>query len=124
VTNKLSTLGSVVVALIVSASTFSPSHAAGQAITMGLGASSGLLLERPLKTILIGDPNIVDVFQRSDRSVILQPLHPGATNVVFLDEKSIVIANVRILVCNTAASPVANGHDPACEDLNATNPPT
>jgi Flp pilus assembly secretin CpaC len=95
------------VVLISFASTVSPGRAADQAITMGLGASSGLRLERPFKTILIGDPDIVDVVKRSDRSVILQSLNLGATNVIFLDEESIAIANVRILVCKTAASPVA-----------------
>jgi len=95
------------VALISFASTFSPGRAADQANTMGLGASSGLRLERPFKTILIGDPDIVDVVKRSDRSVIVQSLNLGATNLIFLDEGSIAIANVRILVCKTAASPVA-----------------
>ena len=111
VIKKLSTFGSAV-ALIFLASTFSPSCAADQAITMGLGASSGLLLGRPFKTILIGDPDIVDVLERSDRSVILRSLNLGATNVIFLDQGSIAVANVRILVCKTAASPVAYGVDP------------
>ena len=72
---------------------------------MGKGTGFG-------KTILIGDPNIVDVLERSDRSVILEPLNVGATNVIFLDQGSIAIANVRIRVCKTAASPVANRPDP------------
>ena len=108
---KLSTFG-FALALIAFVSTFSPICAADQAITMGLGASSGLRLERPFKTILIGDPNIVDVLERSDRSVILQSLNLGATNVIFLDAGSIAIANVRIVVCRTAASPVAYRPDP------------
>ena len=110
-------------ALIFFASTFPLSCAADQAITMALGASSGLLLERPFKTILIGDPKIIDVLEQSDRSVILQPLSLGATNVIFLDERSIVIANVRILVCKTVTSPIAYGNDPDCGHVNA-NPPT
>jgi Flp pilus assembly secretin CpaC len=109
VIKKLSTFGSAL-ALISFVSMFSPICAADQAITMGLGGSSGLRLERPFKAILIGDPNIVDVLERSDRSVILEPLNVGATNVIFLDEGS--IANVRVLVCKTAASPVANRPDP------------
>lgn len=119
----LSTFGPVV-ALIFLASTFSVSLAANQAITIGLGASSGLLLDRPFKTILIGDPKIVDVLERSDRSVILQSLNLGATNVIFLDERSIVIANVRIVVCKTATRPIAYNDDPDCGRVNATNPPT
>ena len=110
------------VALIFFASTFS--CAASQAITIGLGASSGLLLERPFKTMLIGDPNIVDILKRSDRSVILHSLNLGETNVIFLDETSIVIANVRILVCKTATSPIAYGDGSDCGHVNAPNPPT
>jgi Flp pilus assembly secretin CpaC len=123
VTKKLCTVGSAV-ALIFFASTLSLSCAANQAITLGLGASSGLRLERPFRTILIGDPDIVDVVKRSDRSVILQPLNPGATNVIFLDERSIVIANVHVLVCRKAASPIAYGDNPDCGDAGATNSPT
>jgi len=122
VIKKLGMFGSAV-ALIFFASTFE-SCAADQAIILGLGASSGLRLEHAFKTILIGDPNIVDVLERSDHSVILQSLHLGATNVIFLDERSIVIANVRILVCKTAASPIAYGDDPDCRHVNATTPPT
>ena len=78
--------------------------AADQSIILRLGAGSTLLLERPFKTVLIGDPNIVDVLTLSDRSVILQPLNLGATNIIFLDETSIVITNVRVLVYGTGAS--------------------
>ena len=74
---KLNTFG-LAVALIFFASTFSPIYAATQAITLELGASSGLLLDRPFKTILIGDPDIVDVLERGDRSVIFQSLKLGA----------------------------------------------
>jgi Flp pilus assembly secretin CpaC len=78
--------------------------AADQTIILRLGAGATLLLERPFKTVLIGDPNIVDVLTQSDRSVILQPLNLGATNIIFLDETSIAITNVRVLVYGTGAS--------------------
>jgi Flp pilus assembly secretin CpaC len=78
--------------------------AADQTIILRLGAGSKLLLERPFKTVLIGDPNVVDVLTLSDRSVILQPLNLGATNIIFLDETSIAITNVRILVYGTSTS--------------------
>ena len=120
---KLNTFG-LAVALIFFASTFSPIYAATQAITLELGASSGLLLDRPFKTILIGDPDIVDVLERGDRSVIFQSLNLGATNVIFLDGRSITIANVRILVCKTVTSPITYGDDPSCGHVNTTRPPT
>ena len=73
--------------------THSISGAADQEITLRLGAGSTLMLERPFKTVLIGDPDVVDVRAQGDRSVILVPLDLGATNVVFVDEQSIAIAN-------------------------------
>jgi|HubBroStandDraft_3_1064219.scaffolds.fasta_scaffold383646_2 Flp pilus assembly secretin CpaC len=78
--------------------THSISGAADQEITLRLGAGSTLMLERPFKTVLIGDPDVVDVRAQGDRSVILVPLDLGATNVVFVDEQSIAIANVRVVV--------------------------
>ena len=114
-----------IIALIFFAATFSPSWAAGQPIVLGLGTPSGLLLERPFKTIWIGDRNIIDVLKRSDRSVILQPRNLGATNVIFLDERSIVVANVAILVCKAAVNDIAYRDRPDCGHFNAsTNPPT
>jgi hypothetical protein len=40
----------------------------------------------------------VNVEARSDRPVVLEPLNPGATNPVFIDDAGIAIANIRILV--------------------------
>jgi Flp pilus assembly secretin CpaC len=77
--------------------------AADQTIILRLGAGTTLLLERPFKTVLIGDPNVVEVLAQSDRSVVLQPLSLGATHIIFLDEASIVITNVRILVYEASA---------------------
>jgi Flp pilus assembly secretin CpaC len=94
--------------------TISLAGAADQTITLRLGAGSALTLERPFKTVLIGDPDIVDVHTRNDRSVLLEPLNPGATNLVFVDESSIAISNVRILVCSGALG-VAYEDRPACE---------
>ena len=64
---------------------------------------------------MIGDPDIVDVHARSDRSVILDPLNPGATNLVFVDERNIAITNVRILVCGAGAIRVKYEDGPDCE---------
>ena len=83
----------------------STSWALDQTITLRLGAGSTLMLERQFRTVLIGDPDVVDVRAQGDRSVILVevrssvgPLSFGSTNVVFVDEQSIAIANVRVLV--------------------------
>ena len=57
-----------------------------------------LALERPFETVMMGDPNIVDIHTINDRWVTLEPLNLGATSLVFIDGKSIAIANVRIVV--------------------------
>ena len=86
----------IVLALFLT--TISVACAANQAITLRLGAPTALALERPFKTVLIGDPNIVDVHTLNDRRVTIEPLNLGATNLIFVDDRSIAIANVRIVV--------------------------
>ena len=87
-----------VIVLVLFLTTISVACAANQTITLRLGAPTALALERPFKTVLIGDPNIVDVHTLNDRRVTLQPLNLGATNLIFVDDRSIAIANVRIVV--------------------------
>jgi Flp pilus assembly secretin CpaC len=95
--------------------TISATWAADQPMTLRLGTSSALALERPFKTILIGDPSIVDVRSQNDRAVILEPLGLGATNLIFVDEQSIAIANVGVLVCSAGAVRIAYRDEPGCE---------
>jgi Flp pilus assembly secretin CpaC len=83
--------------------------AADQTITLRLGAGSALTLERPFKTVLIGDPDIVDVRTQGERAVILVPLDLGATNLVFLDQDSVAIANFRVEVRAAGANRAADG---------------
>jgi Flp pilus assembly secretin CpaC len=101
------------------AATASLATAADQAVTLRLGTGSALTLDRPFTTVLIGDPFVVDVHERSDHTVILEPLDVGATNIVFVDAQSIAIANVRILVCNagTVRIKYQDGHE--CEQVDA-----
>ena len=96
-------LRACVVAVALLLTTISATSAADQTITLRLGAGSALALERPFKTVMIGDPRVVDVQTRDDRSVLLEPLSVGATNLVFVDARSIAITNIRILVCNAGA---------------------
>jgi hypothetical protein len=84
----------------------SAAWAADQTVTLSLGAGSALTLERAFKTVLVGDPNIVNVHTHGDRWVILEPLHPGATNLVFVDDESTTIANIRIVVSGASAIPI------------------
>jgi Flp pilus assembly secretin CpaC len=101
-TAKLSA-SAVALGLALLLTTISATRAADQTITLTLGTGSALALERPFRTVLIGDPNVVNVHTHNDRSVILEPLNLGATNLVFVDERSIAITNVTILVCNAGA---------------------
>jgi Flp pilus assembly secretin CpaC len=95
--------------------TASATWAADQTITLRLGAGSSLGLERSFKTVMIGDPSVVDVRTYSDRSVILEPLSVGATNLVFVDARSIAITNIRILVCNATPVRISYQDEPGCE---------
>jgi Flp pilus assembly secretin CpaC len=67
-------------------------------ITLGLGGGSMLTLPKPFETILVGNPDVVEVQPQDNRTVVLKALNIGASNVVFLDEQSIAIANVRVIV--------------------------
>jgi Flp pilus assembly secretin CpaC len=87
-----------VIVLVLLLTTISVACAADQAITLRLGAPTALALERPFKTVLIGNPNIVDVHTLNDSRVTLEPLSLGATNLIFVDERSTAITNVRILI--------------------------
>jgi Flp pilus assembly secretin CpaC len=78
--------------------TISATWAADRTIDLRVGFGLSFVLDRAFETVLIGDSDIVDVHTRDNRSVVLEPLAPGATNLVFLDDKNIVIANVAILV--------------------------
>lgn len=89
---------SCVIVLVLLLTTISVGCASDQTITLRLGAPSALALEKPFKMVLIGDPNIVDVHTFNDRRVTLEPLNLGATNLIFVDDRSIAIANIRIVV--------------------------
>jgi Flp pilus assembly secretin CpaC len=77
--------------------------AADQTIMLTLGAGSQLLLERPFKSVLIGNLNVVDVQNLTGSSVILRPLKIGVSNLIFVGETSIAITNIRVLVCEASA---------------------
>jgi Flp pilus assembly secretin CpaC len=47
---------------------------------------------------LIEDPQVVDVLRENDRAVVLKALAHGTSSVVFIDEHSIAIANIRVVV--------------------------
>lgn len=72
-------------------------------VTLELGVGSTVMLERPYKTVLLDNPDVIEVQAQNGRSVILKALSPGSTNLVFIDEQGIVITNLAILVRNARA---------------------
>jgi Flp pilus assembly secretin CpaC len=79
------------------------------------GAGSQLMLESPFETVLIDNPDIVEVHQQSDRSVLLEGLALGASNVVFIDAKSVAIANIKVMVCKTVPVRTASQTNAGCD---------
>jgi len=67
-------------------------------VTLQVGGDSRFTLERPFETVLIGNPNMVDVQTQDERSVLLKPLSPGATNLVFIDTQGLVIINLTVFI--------------------------
>ena len=98
-----STLRAFILGITLLLTTNSVTRAADRTITLRLGAGSAFELQRPFKTVLIGNPEIVDVQNRSDRSVLLEPLNSGTTNLVFIDERGMVITNLTVLVRSARA---------------------
>ena len=77
---------------------------APSSVTLELGVGSAVMLERPYKTVLLDHPDVVEIQTQDERSVLLKPLSPGSTNLVFIDERGIVITNLAILVRNARAT--------------------
>jgi Flp pilus assembly secretin CpaC len=73
-------------------------------VTLSLGSPSRLALGRMFDTVIIANPLIVDVITDDDQSVLIRPRNPGVTNLVFVDAQGRVIANYRILVCESVAA--------------------
>ena len=71
---------------------------ADETITLTLGRGSTFRVSEPFKTVLIGNPDVVDVQTQDDRSVILKALKLGASNIIFLNRQSIAIGNIRVVV--------------------------
>ena len=96
-------------------SVIAAAHAQDRTIGLSLGVPSRLLLDKVFETVLVGDADIVGVYPDDDNSVILEPLSPGVTNLVFVDDRHIAIANIRIAVCegstraDSSATPAATG---------------
>ena len=69
-------------------------------VNLELGARTILQIDRPFASVLIGNPNVIDLQTQGEHSLLLKPLNLGSTNLVIIDGDGIVIANVRIVVRN------------------------
>jgi len=85
-------------------------HAGDDDVELGIGDAFRLFLEKAFATVIVGDPLVVDVRTDDDRSVVVEPLSAGETNLVFVDARGVVIANVRISVCGGLAHGCTAGH--------------
>ncbi len=85
-------------------------RAGGDGVELGIGDAFRLFLEQAFATVIVGDPLVVDVRTDDDRSVVIEPLSAGETNLVFVDARGVVIANVRISVCGAPSRGCAAGH--------------
>jgi Flp pilus assembly secretin CpaC len=106
-------LRAIAFGLLLLFNTVTMTRAADQTIVLELGVGSVYMLDRPFETVLISDPNVIDVHTQTERSVMLEPLNLGASNIVFLDERKIAISNIRVFVCNTIRTKSREGPD--CE---------
>ena len=108
-------LTALAIAFVVFVTTISLTRAADNTVILEIGAKGmTLMLDRPFKAVLIGDPDIVDVLSQADRWAILQPLGLGSTNVVFIDQENIAIANFRVVVCKIGAKGAAFNEQASC----------
>ena len=73
-------------------------------VTLELGVGSTVMLERPFNTVLLDNPDVIEVQTQNERAVLLKPLSAGSTNLVFIDEQGIVITNLAILVRDARAT--------------------
>jgi Flp pilus assembly secretin CpaC len=94
----------IALALLLLFASIPGARAGDRTVTLGIGTEWRLFLEKAFETVIVGDPLVVDVRADDDRSVLIQPLGPGETNLVFVDSRGVVIANVKVSVCGAPPS--------------------
>jgi Flp pilus assembly secretin CpaC len=79
-------------------------------VALGTGDAFRLFIEKAFATVIVGDPTILDVRTDDDRSVTIEPLKAGVTNLVFVDAHGMVTANIKISVCGAPSGTCATLH--------------
>jgi Flp pilus assembly secretin CpaC len=88
-------------------------RAEDDAIALGVGTAFRLFLQKTYETVIVGDPLVVNVRTDDSRSVLIEPLKAGETNLVFVDAQGMVTANIKVSVCGASSSP-------ACSTLHSS----
>jgi len=96
----------VLVAAIFVAATSARAEEAAKTVALRPNFISTFTTDRPFKTIMIGNPKIVDATAQDDRTVVLTPHAVGETNIIFLDERNVRVTSINVLVEEGAASRV------------------
>ena len=96
----------VFVAAIFVAATSACAEEAAKTVVLRPNFISTFTTDRPFKTIMIGNPKIVDATVQDDRTVVLTPHAVGETNIIFLDERNVRVTSINLLVEEGAASRV------------------
>lgn len=86
-----------------------------QIIRLAPGAGTSLMLERPFELVLIDNPDVVGVHHQIDRAVLLEGRALGVSNVVFIDERNVAVANIRVLVCKVVPVRTASQEEAGCD---------
>jgi Flp pilus assembly secretin CpaC len=74
-------------------------HAQDAALALAIGHAARLTVDRSFQTVIIGDPDVVDVHADDDHAIVINALDSGVTNLVLVDASGVVTVNIRILVC-------------------------
>ena len=85
-------------ASVAGSSELDSSRIDGEHISVVIDFASILKLERPARTIIIGNPGIVDATINGDRMIVLTGKTEGRTNVIVLDEAQNEVSNMTVEV--------------------------
>jgi Pilus formation protein N terminal region len=70
----------------------------GKVIELHLGIAQFLPIPKPIRSVILGDPNVVDVTVQSDSMVVFTPKATGSTNVIILGENKEIIFSAVLVI--------------------------
>jgi Pilus formation protein N terminal region len=88
--------GVFVAAIFVAATWATRAEEAAKTVALRPNFISTFTTDRPFKTILVGNPKIVEATVQDDRTVVLTPQAVGETNIIFLDERNVRITSINV----------------------------